>query len=208
MKLLELLQKLHLNDADFNNLFHEIADQLMNHHVIAAPSGHFRITGLEFYVYTPDHEDTFTRKVTEEQHTPWRFIADVNDEKLTRKSFTGLNIELSSGGKITGHILLCGLEKVDDKEVTAVGAKASVDLLLQHLAAEAQAEELLKVLNSGPDSLEMHLQLIPYDHAAKRELREDKPAQKETDDAQIPEGDQIRGRFYRDLLYKYILNAN
>lgn len=223
-KLNILLEKLHLNSVDFNSLFDEIADTLMNYYSVKTIKGNFRITELEFYIYAPGHEDIYTNiHDCNIGSGYWEFVAQIDEKELDKTRFKGIHINLGNGNEICGGILVCGLVKLGDPKLKSEGAKDTVELILNHINDDYKSFEVMNLMNGGIGFDKGLIELVQTDFKAdKKECKRERRAISESVNSitqlQLkPLGNEpitdlekmeTKVNFYKDLLYKYVLSSN
>lgn len=100
---------------DFKRYFEDIAKLLMNNCVITKCGINYEIVEVEFYLFTPDHQDviTYPRKLSAGQ---WFFHQ------------SGVDLTFESNTEQFGGILIRGLRNIDTGQLT-LGPQKCVDLL-------------------------------------------------------------------------------
>lgn len=116
----ELIEKLSLSNCpkrqgDFFDYFREIANLLMNKCVISKGKAKFEIVELEFYLFTPDHQDVITYP---------------RDTKAGQWFFhqSGVDLAFERNTDHFGGILIRGLRNIKTGELT-LGPQKCVDVL-------------------------------------------------------------------------------
>ncbi|MBD5326262.1 MAG: hypothetical protein HDS04_06240 [Bacteroides sp.] len=94
----KLLSKDYNDIRDYDNYFAEIAQELMCNYIIVTGKAEYDIIDIEFYLYTPEHQDviTYPREMDEGR---WFFHA------------SGVDITFRSTKSVFGGILIRGLRK-------------------------------------------------------------------------------------------------
>lgn len=98
----ELNDKLNLvglNDGKYNEYFSEIADLLMNHCLIRKGNNEYEIVEIEFYLFTPEHQDVIT-------------YPRVIDAGMWYFHQSGVDLTFNSDSTRFGGILIKGIRKI------------------------------------------------------------------------------------------------
>lgn len=148
----ELINRLSLSNcpkkqADFFDYFKEIADLLMNKCVISKGSINYEILEIEFYLFTPNHQDiiTYPRNTKAGQ---WFFHQ------------SGVDLTFECNTEHFGGILIRGLRNVETGQLT-LGPQKCVDLLWNKFDAFEVLENEYPIINIADEKLDENIQFFP-----------------------------------------------
>ena len=127
IRLKELLTlTLKSESKDYDAYFKEIAKLMMNQCVIAKDDIRYEIVEIEFYLYSPDHQDviTYPRKLSAGQ---WFFHS------------SGVDLTFESNDKQFGGILIRGIKRLTPRPLLILGPQKCVDELWDNFSAFQEA---------------------------------------------------------------------
>lgn len=136
----QLKDKLDLNgisqDGQYGVFFQSIANDLLNHVLIAKGENLYEIIEIEFYLFSPKHPDviTYPRHIDGGQ---WFFHQ------------SGVDLSFKSDDTIFGGILIRGIREHKDGTVPVIGPLKCVDLLWDRFDAfEPSPESYPRIVKS------------------------------------------------------------
>lgn len=133
--------------ADFKGYFEDIAKLLMNNCVISKLGINYEIVEVEFYLFTPDHQDviTYPRELSAGQ---WFFHQ------------SGVDLTFESNTEHCGGILIRGLRNIETGQLT-LGPQKCVDLLWDKSDAFKIHENEYPTIVVAPRELDKNIQVFP-----------------------------------------------
>ncbi|MDE6562230.1 MAG: hypothetical protein K2K75_12680 [Muribaculaceae bacterium] len=136
----EKLDPKNIENNEYKKYFDELANMLMNHFVIAKGNDKYEFVEIEFYLFTPEHQDviTYPRKIVESKNPD----SGKKEEKLIPMDAgqwffhqSGVDITFKCDETRFGGILVRGIRKCTADSKTILGPMKCVDELWDNFSA-------------------------------------------------------------------------
>ena len=142
-ELIKQLQSCPASADDISNYFSETAKLLMNGYVISKRGVEYEIIDIEFYLFTPEHQDviTYPRNCKAGE---WFFHQ------------SGVDLTFATTENQFGGILIRGLREISEKpdpEKTTIGPLKCVDLLWDKFSAFEVVESEIPIITKASKDL-------------------------------------------------------
>ena len=139
-ELIKQLQSCPASADDISNYFSETAELLMNGYVISKRGIEYEIIDIEFYLFTPEHQDviTYPRNCKAGE---WFFHQ------------SGVDLTFATTENQFGGILIRGLREAGEKDPKAVGPLKCVDLLWDKFSAFEVVESEIPIITKASKDL-------------------------------------------------------
>lgn len=144
-------EELIVDEFDTHNLtlrFHELANILLNQCILKIGLQDYRISEIEFYVYSKEHQDKYTHcAATQKQYGQWYFHK--KGKSFKGGNYKGLDLTLGDGENYLG--VLIRRIKNYDTNITTDGPSLVVDKILE----ENKVKDISEFLASPKSVLEI-----------------------------------------------------
>lgn len=150
------------SDAEsYFDYFKRIAGILMNNCVVSKGGNKYEIVEIEFYLFTPDHQDVITYPRDVLPAGQWFFHP------------SGVDLTFRSDTKQFGGILIRGVRKIDTGELT-LGPQNCVNLLWDKADAFKIHEDEYPTIVEYPEKLDENIRSFPRWISVKDEKKAEK----------------------------------
>ena len=160
-ELIKQLQSCPASADDISNYFSETAELLMNGYVISKRGVEYEIIDIEFYLFTPEHQDVITYP-RDCKAGEWFFHQ------------SGVDLTFATAENQFGGILIRGLREISEKGTKTVGPLKCVDLLWDKVSAFEVVDAEIPIITKASKNLPQKeikplLRKIPVNNDKKTE---------------------------------------
>ncbi|MBD5360000.1 MAG: hypothetical protein HDR87_04750 [Bacteroides sp.] len=161
-ELIKQLQSCPASADDISNYFSETAKLLMNGYVISKRGVEYEIIDIEFYLFTPEHQDVITYP-RDCKAGEWFFHQ------------SGVDLTFATTENQFGGILIRGLREAGEKDPKAVGPLKCVDLLWDKFSAfEVVDAEIPIITKASKDLPQNNIESRPRKIPVKKDKQTEK----------------------------------
>ncbi|MBD5352021.1 MAG: hypothetical protein HDR86_04250 [Bacteroides sp.] len=161
-ELIKQLQSCPASADDICNYFSETAELLMNGYVISRRGVEYEIIDIEFYLFTPEHQDVITYP-RDCKAGEWFFHQ------------SGVDLTFATTENQFGGILIRGLREISEKGTKTVGPLKCVDLLWDKFSAfEVVESEIPIITKASKDLPQKNIKARPRKIPVKKDKQTEK----------------------------------